>query len=168
MDPPVAVRERVDVDEREGEAGRRDHGVEEAGGIRLEGEEPVHQVRQIFRAGRDVLGQGQAGVAIVLADEASLPAQSEVDEARVADHDALQTQELGEVEAGAAGLRFDQGAVAGQPGRSGQPERPEDRDRLREVVRRGALHEKPLLAVKNARSAPPGAKSASPRPRGVK
>ena len=54
--------------------------------------------------GADMVGQGRARVAVVLADKAALDTQAEMDEARVADDDALQPQQLVKIDRAAAGF----------------------------------------------------------------
>ena len=94
MKAPVAVLERVDVDEAEGEAGSRQNRVEPRGDIAVECFEPGDQRGQVFMPGADVIGQGGAGRAVVLSNEATLLPQAQMHEAGIADDDTLQAFQL--------------------------------------------------------------------------
>ncbi|MCY1547857.1 hypothetical protein D9M68_839370 [compost metagenome] len=100
----VSVLERVDVDEAEVEGCGGENRIEVLCRAAVEGSQAVDQRRQIFVSGADMIGDRCARQPIMLADEATLGAQAEMDEARVADDDALQPLQFGAVYRPAAGF----------------------------------------------------------------
>ena len=107
MEAPVAVLERVDIDEAEGEAGGGQNRVEPRGDVAVERFEPGDQRRQVFMPSADVIGQGGAGRAVMLANEATVLPQAQMDEAGIADDDALQAFEFCPVDRMAPGFTDD-------------------------------------------------------------
>lgn len=100
----VSVLERVDVDEAEGESRGGEDRIEALCRAAVARGQAVDQRGQIFMSGADMIGDRCAGHAIMLADEAALDAQAEMNEARVADDNALQPLQFGAVYRPTAGF----------------------------------------------------------------
>ena len=94
----VAVLERMNIDKAEGQRGGRHNRVDFERRATVERRHAGDQRRQIFRPGADMVRQRHAGVAIMLADKPALLPQTQFDEARIADDDALQTQKLVQID----------------------------------------------------------------------
>src|ERR1700757_5067437 len=94
MDAAVAIDKWMDVDEAEGQGGGSDDRIKRARGSAIEGNHAVDEREQITRPGADMVRDRHAGLAVVFSDKAAFLPQSEFHEARIADHDGLEPQQL--------------------------------------------------------------------------
>ena len=94
MDAAVAIDKGMDVDKPEGQRSGSDHRIESLGRSAVKGDHTVDQRPQIIRTSADMVRDRHAGFAVMFADKTSFLPESKLDEARVADHDGLQPEEL--------------------------------------------------------------------------
>ena len=102
--PAVAVLEWMDVDETERQDRGTQYRIELLRNLPVEGDQAADEAGQVFRFRAHVVRDRLLGVSIPLSDKSSLGPQTEVHEARIADHDALQALQFVDVEWVPAGL----------------------------------------------------------------
>ena len=90
MNPSVPVIERVNIDKSERKYCGADYRVQVFHGAPIESDHSINKKRQVLGASAYMIGNWQVGLAIMLADESALGAQTETHELFVADHDPLE------------------------------------------------------------------------------
>ena len=91
VQPAVPVLERMDIGKAEGQHRCGYNRIELLGGFPVESNHALHQPHQIIRPRADVVGDWHTRVAVMFTDKASLCPHTQMDEAGITDHDALQT-----------------------------------------------------------------------------
>ena len=94
----VAILERMDVDESECQNRSRQHRIEFPCRRPVEGDQAIDEIRQILRPRAYVVRDWLLGVPIPAADKSSFVPETEMHEARIADHDLLQAEQFVEVQ----------------------------------------------------------------------
>ena len=94
VDAAVAIDKRMDVDKPEGQSGGSDHGIKSLRRSPVKGNHAVDQGPQVIWPGADMVRDRHARIAVMFTDKTSFLPESKLHEARVADHDGLQPQEL--------------------------------------------------------------------------
>src|ERR1700733_3404464 len=104
VDAAVAICKRMDVDKPKGQRGGSDYRIESLCRSAVKGNHAVDERSQIVRPGADMVGNRHARIAVMFSDKTTFVSKSKLHEARVADHDGLQPQELLKIDRASSSL----------------------------------------------------------------
>ena len=104
VQPTAAALERMDIDEAEGEDRGGNNRVELLRGLFVEGDHAVYELGQIIRPRAEMVRDRHSCLTVAFPDKTAFRPQTEIDEAGIADHDALQAQQFVKIDWLPAGL----------------------------------------------------------------
>ena len=97
MNAAIPVFERVDVDKAKCEHRGGDHRIDGSPTTTVEGNQAIYERRQSLVTRADMIRKRRARAAIMLTNKSTLLPQPELDETRIANNDALQSQQFVEI-----------------------------------------------------------------------